>query len=324
MNFGTEYALSMSRLRLTDLRRTIFVARRLRRSRGLMVEHLRVAALVAVLLTVGCTSLPPALDTPYRRVDRSLAVTSIGHATFILDFDGFVVLTDPWFHEVPLSGTHPEPLGLSPSRIPNPQLIVVTHGHRDHFDKRFLGDLPDKQVPVVTPPSIASSVRALGFAAVHAAVAWEATRIGPVTVTAIPVAHYGETYAYVIRWAETHVLFVAETTWFPGLERVGGRFPRIDVAFLPADGLSLRWGRRLAMDSQEAAAAVDTLRPRTVIPILDHDFTRSIATVVLKTTGTADAFKALVGRSRPAVRVALLRPGDRWSAERGVLPPQPR
>lgn len=276
-------------------------------------------ALLLVLLIPGCTSLPPALDIPYRRVDRGVEVMSIGHATFLLDFDGFVVLTDPWFREVALSGRHPEPLGLSPSRLPPRDLILVTHGHRDHFDKRFLGGLPDKRVPIVTPPSLAPAVRALGFPTVHAVEAWEAIRVGVVALTAVPVAHYGETYAYVIEEADKVVLFVAETTFFPGLQRVAERFPRIDLAFLPADGLTLRWSRRLAMDPSDAAAAVDLLRPRTVIPILDHDFSRSVATVVLKTTGTADAFKALLDRTRPAVDVVRLRPGDRWSAIRGVL-----
>lgn len=80
---------------------------------------------------------------------------------------------------------------------------------------------------------------------------------------------------------------------------------------LPADGLRLRWDRRLAMDPEEAAEAVGILRPRVAIPVLDHDFSRSIAGLLVKTTGSVDEFQALARRRYPAVDTPVLKPGCR-------------
>lgn len=206
-----------------------------------------VRTLVAIVVVAGCTSLPPALDTAYRRVDRGLEVTSIGHATFLLDFDGFVVLTDPWFHEVPLSGTHPEPLGLSPSRLPSPALILATHGHRSLRQAVPAGSAGEARSghraavdrAVCTRPRLLHGPRPRGVASHPRRSRDRHRRPRRALRRDLRVPHRG---------ADKVVLFVAETTFFPDLRRVAERFRRIDVAFLPADGLTLRWGRRLAMD----------------------------------------------------------------------------
>src|SRR5262249_46858054 len=96
-----------------------------------------------------------------------------------------------------------------------------------------------------------------------------------------------------------------ETIFFPELTRVAEGFPVIDVAFLPADGLQLRWRRTLAMDPEDAAQAVGLLRPKVVIPILDHDFSASLAGLVLRITGRVEDLKALVERRDPDVKVIV-------------------
>lgn len=71
-------------------------------------------------------------------------------------------------------------------------------------------------------------------------------------------------------------------------------------------GLKLRWGRRLAMDPNEAAEAVRVLRPRVVIPILDHDFTRLIAGLAVTTTGDVEAFDQLLRKDAAGRRGGCL------------------
>ena len=281
----------------------------------------RLAILIALIPAAsGCTTLPGVVDRPYQPAVGPLAVTSIGHATFLIELDGQLILTDPWFYEGPLTGRHPYGLGISPGRVPTPDVILITHGHRDHFDQRFLAELADKNRPVVVVPgSMVAEVEALRFSRVMGAELWDHVQVKNLTITAAPAEHYGETLAYIIEGAGYTLFFAAETTLFAGLGEVAARFPRIDVAFLPADGLQLRWGRSLAMDHEEAAKAVDILGPEVVIPVLDHDFSRSVARLILTTTGSAEAFAALVAETRPHVNVALLRPGLTGSTAKKAL-----
>lgn len=283
---------------------------------------------LVLLLAGGCRTLPSALDLAYQRGATSLQVTSIGHATFLFELEGRLILTDPWFYETPFTGRHPEPLGLAPERLPPLDLILVTHPHIDHFDKTALKQMKEKTVPLVCVRGMGTQVRKLGFSSVIELEPWETVTLGSLTITAVPAAHAGSANGYVIEGAGKVFYFAGETTLFPNLPRIAERFPQIDVAFLPADGLKLRWGRKLAMAPEEAAEAVEILRPKVVIPILDHDFSQSLSGLVLKTTGTVEGFKALVERKSPDVKVIILRPGSAWrQAERealGVQRPRPK
>ncbi len=273
--------------------------------------------LLALLLAGGCRTLPPALDLAYQRGGALLQVTSLGHATFLLELQGRLILTDPWFYETPFTGRHPEPLGLAPERLPPLDLILVTHPHIDHFDKKALKQMKEKTVPLVCVPGMGTRVRKLGFSQIIELKPWETVTLGPLTITAVPAAHYGPANGYIIGGEGKVLYFAGETTFFPELRQIAKRFPRIDIAFLPADGLKLRWGRKLAMDPEEAAEAVKILHPKVVIPILGHDFSRSLAGLVLKTTGTVEGFKALVERRSLDVKVIVLRPGSTWRQAEG-------
>jgi L-ascorbate metabolism protein UlaG (beta-lactamase superfamily) len=265
-----------------------------------------------------CTSLPPAPGTSYERSGLPLHVTSIGHATFLIEVGGRLVLTDPRFYENPLTGRHPDGLGLAPGRMPAPDVILVTHAHRDHFDRTFLQQLADKQVPVVVAMGMGQDLAALGFTRVIELEPWRSITLDGVVITAAPAVHHGPTNTYVIQAGGRSIYFASETVLFHGLSRVAERFAPIDVAFLPADGLKLRWGTPLAMDPGSAAEAVLILRPRVVIPVLDHDFSRSIAGLVVTTTGSVDDFKALATRQIPDAEVFVLKPGCRWRPAKGV------
>lgn len=158
----------------------------------------------------------------------------------------------------------------------------------------------------------------LGFARVIELAPWRSVSLGGVVTTAAPAVHRGSTNTYVIQAGGRSIYFASETVLFAGISWVAARFSPIDVAFLPADGLRLRWGTPLAMDPKAAVEAVSTLRPRVVIRVLDHDFARSLTGLVVTTTGNVDDFKTLVTRQVPEAEVFALKPGCRWSPAKGV------
>ena len=268
--------------------------------------------LIAVLLLGGCRTLPLASTLSYQRGEFPLQITSIGHATFLIELDGQLILTDPWFYETPFTGRHPDPLGLSLEQLPLLDLILVTHAHIDHCDRRALKRLAAQTRALVGVKGMGAAMRQLGFSHVVELAPWETFAASPLTITAVPAAHSGPTNTYIIEGIGKTVYFAGETTLFPDLARLTERFPRLDIALLPVDGLRLRWGKQLAMDAHDAVEAVKLLRPRVVIPVLDHDFSRSLTGLVLTTTSQVEAFKMLMEQSSPEVAVVLLKAGGRW------------
>lgn len=104
-------------------------------------------------------------------------------------------------------------------------MILITHSHRDHFDRTFLSALPDKGVAVVVPTALANSVRELGFSRVVVLDAWQAAELLSLRVTAVPAVHLGPTNAYLIQSAGAVVYFAAETVFFGGLADIADGSP---------------------------------------------------------------------------------------------------
>jgi len=130
--------------------------------------------------------------------DRALSAVWIGHATVLLRIAGMTVLTDPVFFDRIGLGAGLATLGpkrriaaaLAPRELPRLDLILLSHAHFDHLDRPSLNRL-SRRVPVITAPGTLDLLADLGFASI-AELAWGASvRLGPLTVTARQVRHWG-------------------------------------------------------------------------------------------------------------------------------------
>ena len=79
---------------------------------------------------------PAALKQPNQGVPQ---YTWIGHSTFLIQYRGLNILTDPIFSEraSPVSFAGPKrytPPALSPSDLPRIDVVVISHNHYDHLD----------------------------------------------------------------------------------------------------------------------------------------------------------------------------------------------
>jgi L-ascorbate metabolism protein UlaG (beta-lactamase superfamily) len=196
-------------------------------------------------------------------------LTRVVHASVLLDFDGATILTDPWLSERP-GYHHGEPRAFaSAADLPPLSGIVISHGHYDHCDLDALAGYPDKQVPIATIPSVATRVRSAGFHNVVVLGDWDSTELGPVRVTAAPAKHSVPEATFVLRSDGQTVFFGGDTMRIPELDEIARRFPDLDLALLPINGLRIRpmLGRQVVMDAEQAADLTNVLRPRLAVPI---------------------------------------------------------
>ena len=260
----------------------------------------------------------PTLWNPQVGPDRlpvatsQVVVTRISHATVLLDFGGCRILTDPWFSER-WGYYHGEPYGLTLAELPHLDGVLVSHDHYDHFDLASFRHYPDKSVPMLLKRGLAKKARAAGFGNVRELDAWESTALGPLTITAAPGKHKVPEVTFVLEGLGLCVYFGADTLLIPELREVARRFPRIDLALVPVNGLTLRplLNRQVVMNAREAAELCALLRPRVAVPI-HYAFTGGPIQdrLVLKYTGTADEFAREAARRAPGTRVRILAPGE--------------
>lgn len=105
-------------------------------------------------------------------------ITWIGHASFLIQFNGFTIITDPIFGDVkvgPFSLTKRaiKP-GIELQNIPPVDVIVISHNHSDHLDTPALTYLAKKYNPTIyVPQGNKKLVASIGFTHVIEAMWWD-------------------------------------------------------------------------------------------------------------------------------------------------------
>ncbi|GAA1179195.1 L-ascorbate metabolism protein UlaG (beta-lactamase superfamily) [Kitasatospora gansuensis] len=241
-------------------------------------------------------------------------VQRVVHASVLIDFGGARILTDPWLSE--RKGYHQgEPRSVqSAAELPPLAGIVISHGHYDHCDLDALAGYPDKTVPFAVVRGLAGRVRAVGFTDVTELDPWQSTRLGPVRVTATPAQHGVPEVTFVLQHDRSSVFFGADTLRIPALDEVARRFPDLDLALLPINGLRIRpaFNRQVVMDAVQAAELTRALRPRLAVPI-HYAFTAGRlrdATVLKLTRNRPDLYRDAAADLAPDTAVHILTPGE--------------
>jgi L-ascorbate metabolism protein UlaG (beta-lactamase superfamily) len=210
----------------------------------------------------------------------------IGHSTVVLCIDGFTIVTDPVFSNRVGLNLGPVTLGMkrlvAPAgelrAIPQPDLILLSHAHMDHFDLPSLRALESKNTNVITAARTADLLRPANYGGVRELKWNQATRIGPVTVRAFEVNHWGarmqtDTYrgynGYILEAGQYRVLFggdTALTETFGPLRGLG----RIDLAIMPI-GAYNPW-IRAHCNPEQALQMADQAGAEFILPVHHQTF----------------------------------------------------
>jgi L-ascorbate metabolism protein UlaG (beta-lactamase superfamily) len=236
----------------------------------------------------------------------------LGHASLLLELGGTRILTDPFLRRGlgPLQrhGPVPDPEALGPI-----DLVLISHGHPDHFDPVSLAALPGRPT-VIVPRGLGEVTRRSVRGEVIELDASGSVEVRGLVVEAVPARHWmtpgaprAQPQGYLIDGAP-RVWFAGDTGPFAGLAALRGR---VDVALVPV----WTWGPHLGpghlgprsaaeiVASIDAAAAVPihwgTLYPRRL-----HRLWRG----PLHEPG--DRFATHVARLAPGIDVRVLRPGE--------------
>jgi L-ascorbate metabolism protein UlaG (beta-lactamase superfamily) len=216
----------------------------------------------------------------------------LGHATFEFRHDGTSVLIDPFLTGNPKASASADDL--------NPDVILLTHGHGDHYGDivsiatrtgatvvavtELAGELAGEGIADVRDPNLGGTVN-FDWGSVKLVPAWH-TSITPKGTVSTPTG-------MIVTLGGTTIYHLGDTALFGDLELLGRRH-EIDVALVPIGG-------HYTMDRHDAVEAVRMIGPRQVIPC-HYDTFPPITTDV-------EAFKADV-ESSTASEVVVLRPGE--------------
>ena len=119
-----------------------------------------------------------------------VAVTWIGHASFLVQFNDLNVLIDPNFANWLFFLKRIKRAGLRLADLPPIDLVLLTHAHYDHFHKPTLRKLPAPKIGVM-PWGVGDLAHNLGFGRVIELQTWESFSHADWSVTLTPCKHWG-------------------------------------------------------------------------------------------------------------------------------------
>jgi L-ascorbate metabolism protein UlaG (beta-lactamase superfamily) len=201
-------------------------------------------------------ALTPAL--PAIIPSGKVAVTSIGHATFLLQWPGCSVLTDPVF------SSHAGAFGLiGPRRVRPPALaleqlppidaVLLSHNHYDHLDLPSLRWLARERRPrVITTLGNTAWLETRGVGNVVELDWWQAHRATPeLEVTCTPAQHFASRTlwdrnrtlwgGFALKTAAGSIYFAGDSAWCGAFEKIGARLGPFGLALIPIGAYEPRW-----------------------------------------------------------------------------------
>jgi len=172
----------------------------------------------------------------------------IGHATWAWRLGGKLVVIDPIFSRS-ISGAVGRLVapGVPLAELPAPDVVLVTHDHRDHMDLPTLAKLSPDATYLVP---LGNGAR-LGKRHVVELDWWESHAIGELAITLVPARHWSMRMpwnrndtlwgGFVITSPEGTAYHSGDTAWGDHFAEIGAKFPAIDWAMLPIGGYAPRW-----------------------------------------------------------------------------------
>lgn len=187
-----------------------------------------------------------------------LAVTWLGHATALLEVDGYRVLTDPvWSHRCSPSDVvgperlHPPPVEID--ALPAIDAVVISHDHYDHLDiDTVLALARTQRAPFFVPLGVGAHLRSWGIPEYRIVeLDWhESGNVGELNVICLPARHFSGRFLdrNTTLWASwgivgpsRRVYFGGDTGYTKSFAQIGADHGPFDVTLLPIGAYNPAW-----------------------------------------------------------------------------------
>lgn len=205
---------------------------------------------------------------------EQFCLTWIGHASFLVRTPQANILIDPnwanWLWVI----RRQRHAGLELHHLPTIDLVLITHAHFDHLNRRSLRKVAARQ-PIVVPRGVGDLVHDLGFEKVREMDWWERFRFRGLEITFTPAKHWGARKlvdrhrgygGYVIQQGSRKVYHGGDSAYFDGFREIGERLAP-DISILPIGAYETPSFRDHHISPEQAMQAFRELGSDFLVPM---------------------------------------------------------
>lgn len=203
----------------------------------------------------------------------------IGHGSVLIKSAGTVILVDPVLGEIPFVENRKVPAALNydeTSRITGDIVVLVTHNHYDHLDKKSIRSMPSNTQYVV-PENLGRTMKKIGASDINELDWWNELEINGIKIILLPSQHWSRRGAFDTNeslWGSFLVdtgrkkIFICGDSGYSLLyKEIAAAYPGIDYAFMSAGAFHPRWFMHYAhQDDAEAIRGFRELGAKKMIP----------------------------------------------------------
>lgn len=209
-----------------------------------------------------------------RLKEGEVAITWIGHASFLVQFTDLNVLIDPIFADWLFLLKRVKRAGLKLSDLPAADLVLVTHAHFDHFHRPTLRRLAAPRIAVL-PWGVGDLAEGLGFDRVIELEWWDTFARSGWQVTLTPSKHWGARMlrdrhrgygGFVLEHQGRRIYHAGDSAYFEGFKEIGERCAP-EIALLPIGAYHPEGMRNVHMGPEDAVKVFGDLGARWLVPM---------------------------------------------------------
>ncbi len=179
---------------------------------------------------------------------KNIEIKWLGHSGFLLKGNGLNIYIDPF------------KLGSSEEKA---DIILITHGHYDHFSVEDLRKIIKPGTKFIGPADILSKTRPFGIVSFEIAEPGKKININGIDISCVSAYNINKSFhpkeeawlGYIADIAGIRVYHAGDSDLIPEMKNI-----KADVALLPVSG-------KYVMTSEEAAKAAEIIKPDLAIPM---------------------------------------------------------
>jgi N-acyl-phosphatidylethanolamine-hydrolysing phospholipase D len=202
---------------------------------------------------------PDAVEPDLNRIKNPdphrIQITWVGHSTFLIQMDGVNILTDPIFNDrsSPFSFggiKRLAPPGIQFQDLPPIDVVLISHNHYDHLDKRTIERLGNKPKYFV-PLGLARWFKKRKIDHLIELDWWQSASIIKLKIHSVPIQHFSGRSPFdqnktlwsgwVVEGKIGRIFFAGDTGYSPIFKEIGERFGSMSVSLIPIGAYRPRW-----------------------------------------------------------------------------------